>query len=197
MELRKSIIAGALICLASVLYVSLENHIVGAVMFAFGLVSVFELQANLFTGKAVDSHKYGFKKMVLFLFGNTIGCAIVSYIALLSAKSVQIYEVANNLCSAKFSHNTLELYCSGLLCGMLMAIAVCVNRDGRNNVAKTFVAVICVAGFILMGGEHCIADIGYMMLGKYISTSALVKMAFIIAGNVIGSILVGELKGRD
>ena len=80
---------------------------------------------------------------------------------------------------------------------MLMAIAVCVNRDGRNNVAKTFVAVICVAGFILMGGEHCIADIGYMMLGKYISTSALVKMAFIIAGNVIGSILVGELKGRD
>ena len=80
---------------------------------------------------------------------------------------------------------------------MLMAIAVCVNRDGRNNVSKTFVAVICVAGFILMGGEHCIADIGYMMLGKYISTSALVKMAFIIAGNVIGSILVGELKGRD
>ena len=77
MELRKSIIAGVLICLASVLYVSLENHIVGAVMFAFGLVSVFELQANLFTGKAVDSCKYGFKKMALFLFGNTIGCAIV------------------------------------------------------------------------------------------------------------------------
>lgn len=184
-----------LICIASVIYVVIENHIIGAILFAFGLLSVLGLRLNLLTGKAVDYRKYTPSKMLLFLLGNTIGCAIISFISLLSSKSAQINEFAYDLCSSKFSKSILALFASGVLCGILMALAVRINRIDNNNVAKTFVVVSCVAGFILIGGEHCIADIGYMMLGKFITSDAIIKIVFIVIGNVVGSIMIGELYG--
>ena len=195
MELKKSIIAGMMICIASTLYVAIDNHIVGAILFAFGLLTVFELNLNLFTGKAVDCKQYTFSEMFTFLIGNSIGCAIIGVFVLLSAKSNQLNETAYNLCVNKFSVSTISLYSSAILCGILMAIAVLANRIGTNNISKSFIAIVCVVAFILIGGEHCIADIGYMVLGKYITLTSAIKMAFIIVGNLMGSIIIGGLYG--
>lgn len=196
MELKKSIIAGMMICIASTLYVAVDNHVVGAILFAFGLLTVFELKLNLFTGKAVDCKQYTFSEMSTFFIGNVIGCAIVGLFALLSTKSNQLNETAYNLCVNKFSASTISLFFSAILCGILMAIAVRTNKLGTNNVSKSFVAIVCVAAFILIGGEHCIADIGYMFLGKYITLTSAIKMFFIVLGNLVGSIIVGELYGE-
>ncbi len=195
MEFKKSIIAGMMICIASALYVAIDNHVVGAILFAFGLLTVFELKLNLFTGKAVDCQQYTFYEMLTFLIGNLIGCIIIGLFVLLSTKSNQLNETAYNLCINKFSSNTVSLFFSSILCGVLMAIAVLANRIGANCIAKSFVAIICVAAFILIGGEHCIADIGYIILGKYFTLISAIKMIFIIVGNLIGSIIIGGLYG--
>jgi len=193
MELKKSIVAGIMICIASTLYVAVDNHVIGAILFAFGLLTVFELGLNLFTGKAVYCKQHTLSEMATFLIGNGIGCAIVGIFVSLSTKANQLTETAYNLCENKFSANLVNLFFSAILCGILMAIAVLANKIGTNVVSKSFIAIVCVATFILIGGEHCIADIGYMVLGKYITLTSAIKMAFIIVGNLIGSMIVGEL----
>lgn len=197
MEIKKSIIAGMMICIASVLYVIVDNHIIGAIMFAFGLLSVFELKLNLITGKAVDYRSYSLRQMAIYLMGNIIGCIIITLLSLCSTKSASINENAYNLCMSKFSIGYFNIFCSGILCGILMAIAVRVNQLGTNNITKTFVVIICIACFILIGGEHCIADISYMMLGTYITIESVIKILIIILGNMLGSIIVGEIYGYN
>lgn len=197
MEIKKSVIAGMMICIASVLYVIVDNHIIGAIMFAFGLLSVFELKLNLITGKAVDYRSYSLRQMTIYLMGNIIGCIIITLLSLCSAKSVSINEDAYNLCMSKFSIGYFNIFCSGVLCGILMAIAVRVNQLGTNNITKTFVVIICIACFILIGGEHCIADISYMMLGTYITIESAIKILIIILGNMLGSIIIGEIYGYN
>lgn len=197
MEIKKSVIAGMMICIASVLYVIVDNHIIGAIMFAFGLLSVFELKLNLITGKAVDYRSYSLCQMAIYLMGNIIGCIIITLLSLCSAKSASINENAYNLCMSKFSIGYFNIFCSGILCGILMAIAVRVNQLGVNNITKTFVIIICIACFILIGGEHCIADISYMMLGTYITIESVIKILIIILGNMLGSIIVGEIYGYN
>lgn len=200
MELRKSVLAGMMICLASVIYLIINNHIIGAVMFAFGLLTVFELKLNLLTGKAVNYHLYSLKDMFMFFIGNVIGCIIISTFTNLSVKSASISEVAYNLCLNKFSNDLRSLFCSSILCGILMGIAVKVNEKNEitnNIISKFFIIVICVAGFILIGGEHCIADISYMMLGQFITINSTIKIIIIICGNIIGSMIVKELYNNN
>ena len=197
MEIKKSVIAGMMICIASVLYVIVDNHIIGAIMFAFGLLSVFELKLNLITGKAVDYRSYSLRQMAIYLMGNIIGCIIITLLSLCSAKSASINENAYNLCMSKFSIGYFNIFCSGILCGILMAIAVRVNQLGTNNIAKAFVVITRISCFILIGGEHCIADISYMMLGTYITIGSVIKILIIILGNMLGSIIVGEIYGYN
>lgn len=47
----RSIIAGILIGIGAYAYVSISNKVLGAFLFSIGLISVFSLQAHLFTGK--------------------------------------------------------------------------------------------------------------------------------------------------
>ena len=47
----RSIIAGVLIGIGAYAYASIANKVLGAFIFSIGLISVFALQALLFTGK--------------------------------------------------------------------------------------------------------------------------------------------------
>ena len=47
----KSILAGVLIALAGVVYLSCTDKVVGSFLFSFGLCLVIILEANLYTGK--------------------------------------------------------------------------------------------------------------------------------------------------
>ena len=47
----KSILAGVLISLASIIYLNCSDKIIGSILFSIGLIAVIFLEANLFTGK--------------------------------------------------------------------------------------------------------------------------------------------------
>ena len=51
--MKKGILAGILVGLGAFIFVSLypDNKPLGAFLFSLGLISVFHLQANLYTGK--------------------------------------------------------------------------------------------------------------------------------------------------
>lgn len=192
-RMKKSILAGIIISIASLQYVLIENHIISAIFFAFGLLCIFELKLNLFTGKAVDYNNYSCINFLEILLGNTIGCFIIFIISIFSNKGDVIYNTANQLCVNKFASSYSNLFFSAVLCGILMGIAVRINQNSINNVAKTYIIIMCITIFILTGGEHCIADISYVLFGKYLSIKTIAQLVIIIIGNFIGSVGINYL----
>lgn len=77
---------------------------------------------------------------------------------------------------------TLENIFLGILCGMLMYIAV------NYFVTAPWVTTMCVAAFILLGTNHCIADMAYMLIAYKHETMPHQLLALIgtTIGNVIG-----------
>ena len=82
-HLIKSILAGIMIGIGATTYLSIENKIVGSVLFSIGLFIIVTKELNLFTGKIVyivnNDFKY-VKEVFITLIGNFIGTFIVGYI---------------------------------------------------------------------------------------------------------------------
>lgn len=92
--IRSSIIAGICIGIAGFGYLA-EKSIIGAVLFAFGLLAVVHYGLKLYTGTAGFFKKGEFGQLFLILVGNLIGCLLVALIARCSPLPLQ--ETAQNL----------------------------------------------------------------------------------------------------
>ena len=79
---KRSILSGICIGLGSAIFVKLGG-IVGAIMFAFGLLTVIYYELPLYTGIAgfINIRQtYEWYKMFIALIGNIIGCYLLSLI---------------------------------------------------------------------------------------------------------------------
>lgn len=172
-----SILAGVCISLGCCIYLSLEDKIIGAILFACGLMAVRIIGLDLFTGKVqfIFSGKSNIGYYVSVLIGNILGCF---FLALLTAN--QIHDSALAIALLKSGQSMAEAFIKGTLCGMLMTIAT-------HKKTPLYISVLCVASFILAGFNHCIADAFYLMAGKHFCCSWLATMA----GNVVGGALLG------
>ena len=82
--LVKSIIAGVMIGIGGTVYLSVENKVVGSVLFAIGLFAIVVYGFNLYTGKIgylVTNFNFKYiKELVITLVGNFIGTFFVGFI---------------------------------------------------------------------------------------------------------------------
>jgi formate/nitrite transporter FocA (FNT family) len=90
------------------------------------------------------------------------------------------------LAEAKFSKTYMTMFVGGLLCGVLMMIAVYMK--------DTIITIFCIMTFILCGFEHCIADIPFWYL-SFLSSElsgleSTIKLFLVIIGNSVGAILI-------
>ena len=175
-----AVLAGAAIGIGGIVFLSLENKIVGALMFTAGLYSICVHGLNLFTGKvgyAVEQPKSYIIDLVIIWAGNLAG-------TWLAAMGV--------LCSriAGISEKAQSMFILGIFCGALMYIAV----EGYKQTKNPLILFVCVAGFILCGFEHCIADMFYVSVAQMWSARALLCVAVISLGNAVGGMLIPACK---
>lgn len=117
----KSIMAGICIGVGGIVYLSLDNKMVGAALFASGLFTICTLGYNLFTGKACylpGSEQKG--KYLLWLLqiwvGNLVGAAATGYLIRLTRAGSALAEKAQGLCETKTVRFTAEhLHSGGVL----------------------------------------------------------------------------------
>ena len=74
--LKKSILAGILIGLGGFAFLSIENTIVGSILFSFGLISIVLLGQKLYTGMIGYAKWSELSSMIIILVGNFIGSVI-------------------------------------------------------------------------------------------------------------------------
>lgn len=178
--IRQSILSGILVGLGVVLQIQTQNAYIGAMLFSVALLVIIECNLKLYTGKIGFFKINETKNLLIILFGNLIGVTIPIFCSILKSG---FYERVIEISNIKFSNGCFELFLYGLMCGVLMFVAVYCK--------KPIITVFCIMTFILSGYEHCIADFPYLFFNFNIDH--LLKFLCIVLGNSIGSISINKL----
>lgn len=182
--IKSSILSGMLVGIGVIINTFSQNKYVGAMLFSFALLTIIQLQLQLYTGQIgfFTEKRYKIKEYCFMLALNFIGASLSTFLALMTRSETDINYIIE-VSKTKFSHTYFELFICGLLCGVLMFIAVyCKN---------TIITIFCIMIFILSGYEHCVADFPFVLLN--ISVENIVKFLLIVTGNSIGSIIIYHL----
>ena len=180
----KSILAGVLIALAGVVYLSCTDKVVGSFLFSFGLCLVIILEANLYTGKVGYVKSVDDLSEVLFML---ILNLVSAYLVGLLSGMGPMHDSAAAIVTTKLETEWWITLLKSIGCGICIYGAV----EGYKK-TKSFIPVILgVMCFILAGFSHVVADAFYIGAARFGSLQYLLLVAI---GNAIGSILIRLLQ---
>ncbi len=190
------ILAGISIGLGGVVFLALDNKVIGAAMFAVGLFTVCTMGFNLYTGKICYVFDNGIKYALMLpvmLAGNLAGTGLVALAASLTRNGATFAAKAAEMCKVKTDDSLVSLFFLGLLCDIFIYIAVEGYRSIPHQVGKYLAIIFGVMVFILAGTEHCVADMFYFWMGGW-SGRAVVCVLIITLGNSVGGVLIPLLR---
>ncbi len=187
-----SFAAGVFIGIGGTVYLSCENKVVGAVLFAVGLMAICQLGMMLFTGKIgyiVNAHtKLDVLQTLFCLIGNAIGTCVSGLVIGLCRPALPA--IAEAMTDTKLTQPLYLVFLSAIFCGILMYTAVAIYKE-KGTIAGI---VFCVPVFILCGFEHSIADMAYFWIGRNGGFAAVIFTIVVILGNAVGGCVVPVLK---
>lgn len=207
-QTARGIYAGLFIGLGAIVYMNVPG-IIGAILFALGLMGVVKNNLLLYTGK-VGSYLTAsvllnkqtnafFVKMLLF---NAIGIILTTLCVYAGFDSSVMAKTADMIVSTRFSTNIAGLSCGSIGCGMLMSFAVSGFQKKEQGIVPYLNILCAVPVFIMSGFPHCIADLGYytvyLMSHPFsvgIILSILLGWIISVAGNTLGCLITGDLLG--
>jgi formate transporter len=198
-------------------------RLLGGLTFSLGLTLVIVGGAELFTGNnlivmAWASRKVSTREMlrnwVIVYFGNLIGSfglvVMVFFSHHLDMNGGRIGLSILNTTVAKIQPDVVTLFFKGILCNVLVCLAVWLAYAGRSVTDKILALILPVSAFIAAGFEHCVANMYFLPLAWLMVQTgnvptnfdaSLISIAGIIhnlipvtLGNIVGGAgLVGAL----
>lgn len=191
--LIKSILAGIMIGIGGTIYLSLDNKIVGSILFAIGLFIIVVYSFNLYTGKMGylinNFNKKYIRELIITLIGNFIGTFFVGFILKYTRIYTMISEKAKTLADIKLDDTLISILILSFFCGILMYLAVNTYKEVK-DIGKYLAVFLGVIVFILCGFEHCIANMYYFTVSSTWSLNTLLYLLVMILGNSLGGILI-------
>lgn len=191
--LVKSIIAGVMIGIGGTVYLSVENKVVGSVLFAIGLFAIVVYGFNLYTGKIgylVTNFNFKYiKELVITLVGNFIGTFFVGFILRYTRIYSLISEKAKALVDIKLDDNIISILILSFFCGILMYFAVNSYKELK-DVGRYIAIFLGVIVFILCGFEHCVANMYYFSVSFSWCLNGFLYLLIMILGNSLGGMLI-------
>lgn len=180
---RSSALAGFTIGLAGFGYLTVGG-VSGAVVFAFGLLTVIAYGLKLFTGTAGFIGKDEFPSLLLILLGNVTGCLTVALLTRLSPNDLQ--SVAQTIMQGRIANGAIRSGMLAIGCGFIMTTSVTFARE-KNYLPLLFGVPL----FIFCGFPHCLVDAFYILTTpfdflKSNLTDLLAVYGCVVAGNFIG-----------
>lgn len=203
------------------------SSVLGGIVFSLGLICVVIAGAELFTGNmlmtmAALSKKISWGSLAknwavvwvfnligsLILVGVIFGCGLMATKAGDNTIGNQMVAIA----SAKINLSPAQIIFRGIMCNLLVCIAVYMGFAGRTVIDKIFTCVFPVMAFVAMGFEHCVANMFFLPMGVLAANAgfgtqldpallasvtaggAAYNIIFATLGNIIGgAIFVGAL----
>ena len=193
-----AIMAGAFIAMGGVVFLSLNNKIVGAFMFSLGLFAVCTLKYNLFTGKVgylfCNDVKTYLPWCLMVWVGNLVGSIIVAELVRLTRVAPGIIEKSTKLVQVKADDTLISLFVLGIFCNIMVVHAVDQYLNNPHEIGKYLGIIMSIMVFILCGFEHCIADMFYIQMARMCNSQTIIALIVITLGNVLGGILIPTMR---
>ncbi len=208
--LTLSVLAGAFIALGAAGFTAVlagttpgfgPARLLGGIVFSTGLILVVVAGAELFTGNTlivmarVDgrvSTAALLRNWAYAFTGNLIGAlAVVLLMYLSGLLEGPKGDTARSIAEAKVALGPMAAFTRGILCNMLVCLAVWVSFAARGVADKILGIVFPISAFVLLGYEHSIANMYLIPLGW--ALGANVTLASFL-GNLI-PVTLGNIAG--
>lgn len=154
----------------------------GALMFSLGLALVIICGAELFTGNslmigALASRKIPVGGMLrnwiwVWIF-NLVGAVILVTLVYLSdtPKLGQMGATMMKIAAGKVSLGWGTLFFKGILCNVLVCLAVWMGFAAHSVADKILAVLLPVSAFVALGFEHCVANMYFLPMGYLLASS--------------------------
>lgn len=155
----------------------LAKALAGAV-FPVGLMMIVFVGGELFTGDClmiagvVDKRFHAFKMiktLVVVWLSNLAGALVVVtlvyFSGLLDYTDGMLGAFTIKIALAKCTITPFKAICSGILCNILVCVAVLMATSARDIAGKVWAIFFPIWAFVLGGWEHCVANMFYIPAG--------------------------------
>jgi formate/nitrite transporter len=152
-------------------------RVLGGLTFSLGLALVLVGGAELFTGNNLIVMAWASRKVstwdmlrnwTIVWFGNLIGAlglvCLVFFSHHLDMNGGRIGLSVANTAVAKIQPDVFTLFIKGILCNLLVCMAVWLAYAGRSVTDKIVALILPVSAFIAAGFEHCVANMYFLPL---------------------------------
>lgn len=187
-----AILAGVCISLGGAVYLSLDNKIVGSILFAVGLFVICTMGLNLFTGKVCyvfDNKPDYVIDVIIIWLGNLAGTFLSARLQLLTRYGTNLSDKAKGICETKLGDNLLSIFILAVFCNIMIYIGVEGYKSIKHEIGKYISLFLGVVIFILCGFEHCIANMYYYTMADVWSINSLFYLIVMTIGNAVGGII--------
>lgn len=191
MKILRSYLAGLFIGLGALAYLVYFDISIfmSSFLFSLGLIAVCSQGALLVTGQFSNLYDgtYGLHDIIIFFIFNILGVATIYALRIVDCIALGDIQMSSSIIIEK--RDALIWYqhiLKGILCGMCIEMA-CANY--RSN--KSILGIILpVMGFIIIGGQHCVADVMYYLFTPGFVWQHVLWVVLTFIGNLIGAIII-------
>ena len=181
------------------------TRLLGGVAFSLGLVLVIVAGAELFTGNNLIVMAWADRKVTtgqllrnwtLVYFSNlagAIGCVIlVALSGTLEMGGGAVGRTAAAIAEAKLGLGPLEAAARGILCNILVCLAVWLSFAAHSVSGKILAIVFPISAFVALGFEHSVANMYLIPIGMLAGPGGfdlggfLANLVPVTLGNIVG-----------
>jgi len=212
------VLAGAFIGLGSLFYVIVASdpalgfaakRVLGGLVFSLGLILVVVAGAELFTGNNLLAMAWAHGRLtsgeVLHNWGivcaaNFVGAAGLALLVFLSGHAEALASTYLDIAATKAALPFWTAFWRGVLCNVLVCMAVWMTLAGRSVTDKAVAIVFPISAFVAAGFEHSVANMYFFPVATLLQLAAGAPLELswlwtnlvpVIAGNLLGgSVLV-------
>jgi formate transporter len=185
------------------------SRFAGGLAFSLGLLIVTVAGAELFTGNNLLAMAWAdgqvstrelLRNWTVVCASNAVGAAGLALLVWWSGHGSlnggAVGEAAVRIALAKADLPPAEAFFRGVLCNLLVCMAVWMSQAARSVTDKAVAIVFPITGFVAAGFEHSIANMYFFPLAALLGAPldplrAAGQLAIVIAGNLLGgSVLV-------
>ncbi len=157
------------------------TRVLGGFVFSLGLVLIVVAGAELFTGNNLLAMAWADRQITtgellrnwaLVFVANAVGATAMAALAVLSGhvdmNRGAVALAAVRIAAAKASLPFWTAFFAGVLCNVLVCLAVWLAMAGRSVADKVVGIVLPIAAFVGAGFEHSVANMYFLPLGIYL-----------------------------